>query len=244
MKAKAAFTLIELLVVVAIIAVLVAILLPALAQAKKSAQAAVCTSNMRQLGTGNIVYAGDFNDWLPSRDGWWSTFSWQGTDPATMKNGQWMNLKILTGLKYLVDHKVFYCPATPYQVLRDEETPASAAGEKFLTDLWYLQDAYAYSNIPASRIGRYAGVKGDNYKWWYRLDGLATYPLVVDYCIGRSGVISGFYHGESALGVSYSDGHGIFVRNPRLYAILQENLGESYGYLGIRMIWFYLDDKY
>jgi prepilin-type N-terminal cleavage/methylation domain-containing protein/prepilin-type processing-associated H-X9-DG protein len=53
------FTLIELLVVVAIIAVLVAVLLPALAQARGHARAAVCASNLRQLGLGVFSYAQD-----------------------------------------------------------------------------------------------------------------------------------------------------------------------------------------
>lgn len=54
-----AFTLIEVLVVVAIIAMLVSLLLPALAGARSTAQAAVCASNLRQLQTANVLYAGD-----------------------------------------------------------------------------------------------------------------------------------------------------------------------------------------
>jgi prepilin-type N-terminal cleavage/methylation domain-containing protein len=54
-----AFTLLELLVVIAIIAILAALLLPALAQAKRKAQAAGCLNNLRQLFLGCTMYTGD-----------------------------------------------------------------------------------------------------------------------------------------------------------------------------------------
>src|ERR1035438_3155013 len=58
------FTLIELLVVIAIIAILAALLLPALAAAKKKAQAMRCMANEKQLTLAALMYANDNTDSL------------------------------------------------------------------------------------------------------------------------------------------------------------------------------------
>src|SRR3989440_9152207 len=63
---KDGFTLIELLVVIAIIAILEAILFPVFAQARESARQTNCLSNQKQLGTGLMMYAQDYDETLPA----------------------------------------------------------------------------------------------------------------------------------------------------------------------------------
>ena len=67
-RRKPAFTLIELLVVIAIIAIMAAILYPVFAQAREKARQAVCTSNLKQIGSAVMMYVQDYDETYPILD--------------------------------------------------------------------------------------------------------------------------------------------------------------------------------
>ena len=91
MKRKA-FTLVELLVVIGIIAMLISILLPALNKARAAAQATMCASNLRQIGTSLAFYTQEFKGALPP--GRWGTPEY----PSSQGNG--MRWYIYIAMRY------------------------------------------------------------------------------------------------------------------------------------------------
>src|SRR5688500_10666298 len=107
---RAGFTLIELLVVIAIIAILAAILFPVFAQAREAARKTACLSNLKQIGTGLMMYSQDFDETHP---GVWfgpiASAPWdQPSDAATFY--KWMDAIF----PYVKNEQVFNCPSDSF----------------------------------------------------------------------------------------------------------------------------------
>jgi prepilin-type N-terminal cleavage/methylation domain-containing protein len=87
-RRSSGFTLIELLVVIAIIAILAAILFPVFAQARKAARTSSALSNLKQIGSGFLLYSQDYDGGMVLTDYTVNNTTWATLLQPYMKNEQ------------------------------------------------------------------------------------------------------------------------------------------------------------
>ncbi len=106
------FTLIELLVVIAIIAILAAILFPVFAKAREKARQTSCLSNVRQMMTGYLSYAQDYDECLPATPTWCNGgVTSPGSPPGYWDNQAARKAVFVLIQPYMKNWQLFNCPS-------------------------------------------------------------------------------------------------------------------------------------
>jgi len=105
------FTLIELLAVIAILSILAGLLLPALSSARQNAQSVNCLGNMKQVSAVFLLYANDYDGYLPCRDNIGPGINGYG---ETISAKNWLDdqMRIYIGKNQVsvAPAKVLFCP--------------------------------------------------------------------------------------------------------------------------------------
>lgn len=129
-RKKHGFTLIELLVVIAIIAILAAILFPVFAKAREQARKTSCLSNMKQLGTGILMYVQDNDETMPL------TNYGVNLTPQNKYTYEWQN----SVQPYLKNRQIFRCPSDVTPIMDALRPNDAGNGRKSVTS--YLYNAF------------------------------------------------------------------------------------------------------
>lgn len=146
------FTLVELLVVIGIIVLLVALLLPSINSARRDSRAVQCQSNVRQIATGLIAYAGVSNSRFPPNRGSPAPAQFWSDEPRI---GQFVGPVATTGV---TDASVYVCP-------EDEHTRRS-----------YAMNVWASAQVDGGILA--PPIKG--IRWHYATPRAARMVLVVE----------------------------------------------------------------
>lgn len=159
------FTLIELLIVIAIIAILGALLLPALNKVRQEAYSIKCINNLRQIGTGIFLYAGDCDGKMPATlssvepgyggqyEGKYLMFTQYGGLGLVAANGYFGRpLVRISGGTIVNRPDILYCRNAEPRIVWNTDTPHNS----YLTHYCFIRDNYT-NNVYGQKFDRALG---------------------------------------------------------------------------------------
>lgn len=205
---KRGFTLIELLVVIAIIAILAAILFPVFAKAREAARKTACINNLKQLGTGMMMYAQDYDETMPSA---YFGAGGLGATPIYASYG-WSYVFVILE-PYLKNQGILACPSAPKQLVGPApQINVSYAYSEYIYDqgrgfssLANLgNNQYGVASVAVLGDSRFPGIFND---WDLGATGNATYPT--NY-LSRVSLANGSMPRHEGSNFVYADGHAKF----------------------------------
>lgn len=160
---RTGFTLIELLVVIAIIAILAAILFPVFARAREKARQSSCLSNLKQIGTAEMMYVQDYDEMMHS----WS----EATGTGELIYAAWLLQP------YVMNTQLFDCPSDNRTILPDLPAPADNS-QRGRAEYGYISSQLAHQ--PIAKLERPA----ETVMW---VDASAAYVFIPSSCAPEAG---------------------------------------------------------